>query len=296
MTARLKLLLSEAWRSTTANVSTTVAAALTVLAAMFVLGCAIGLITLLNSYGNHVKGEIKFNVYFCADVTCPKHGFATAKEINRTRARLESDPRVKTVKFVPRALALKKLVKEHPQYRGTIPSNPLPDAEVVTPTKPEYTAQLVRTVNSSHLSGVHIAKKPGATKRILDFANLIKILSGIALAILGISSMLLVTNTIRLSIFARRREIEVMKLVGASNWFVRLPFMIEGMITGLTGALVAIVLLLLGREFVLPSVHFLGSQDAHALAFPLNALILVAFGLLIGIGGSVVTIRRFLQV
>jgi cell division transport system permease protein len=296
MIGRIKLLLSEAWRSTTSNVSTTLAATLTVLAALFVLGCAIGLITLLNSYGNHVKSEIKFNVYYCSDITCPAHGFASAKEIDHVRAWLEADPRVKTVEFIPRAVAFRKLLKQHPQYKNTIPSNPLPDAELVTPKRAEFTHQLVQAVNDAHFTGVQVAKKPGETKRILDFANLIKILSAIALAILGVASTLLVVNTIRLSIFSRRREIEVMKLVGASNWFVRGPFMIEGMITGLVGALVAIVLLLLGREFVLPSIHFLKTSDAHALAFPLNALILIAFGLLIGVGGSMITIRRFLRV
>jgi cell division transport system permease protein len=296
MIGRIKLLCSEAWRSTTSNVSTTVAATLTVLAAMFVLGCAIGLITLLNSYGSHVKSEIRFNVYYCSDITCPAHGFATTKEEDRVHNWLANNPDVKTIKFVPRSVAFHKLLKQHPQYKGTIPSNPLPDAEDVTPTRAEYTHQLVQAVNDAHFPGVQIAKKPIETKRILDFANLIWVLSVIALAILGVASTLLVTNTIRLSIFSRRREIEVMKLVGASNWFVRGPFMIEGLITGLGGALAAIVLLLLGRSFVLPSITFLKTQDAQALSFALNALILVAFGLLIGVGGSMITIRRFLRV
>src|SRR5215471_5041647 len=133
MTGRIKLLLSEAWHSTTSNVSTTVAATLTVLAAMFVLGCAIGLITLLNSYGNHVKSEIKFNVFYCSDISCPRHGFASVKEKNRVANWLAANPEIKTVKFVPRAVAFRKLLKTHPQYRGTLPSNPLPDAEEVTP-------------------------------------------------------------------------------------------------------------------------------------------------------------------
>jgi cell division transport system permease protein len=296
MIGRIKLLFAEAWRSTTSNVSTTLAATLTVLAAMFVLGCAIGLITLLNSYGNHVKSEIKFNVYYCSDITCAKTGFATKKQEDRVANWLTTNPQVKTVKFVPREEAFRKLLDQHPQYKRTIPSNPLPDALLVTPRKAEFTHGLVQSVNNAHFPGVQVAKKPGETKRILDFANLIKILSAIALAILGVASTLLVINTIRLSIFARRREIEVMKLVGASNWFVRGPFMIEGMITGLAGAVFAIVLLLLGRSFVLPSIHFLKTQDAHALSFALNALLLVAFGLLIGVGGSMITIRRFLRV
>jgi cell division transport system permease protein len=116
--------------------------------------------------------------------------------------------------------------------------------------------------------------------------------------ILLVASTLLIGNTIRLSIFARRREIEVMKLVGASNWFVRGPFMLEGVLCGFAGALVAVVLLLLGKELALPAIlgHIDRGSDAQALAFELNALILLAVGLLLGAAGSGLTLRRFLRV
>jgi cell division transport system permease protein len=299
MTGRLRLLFSEAWRSTTANVSTTVAAALTVLAAMFVLGCAIGLVTLLNSYSSQVKKQLVVNVYFCTDLKCPdaKHGYATAKEINNVRRRLESDPRVKSVTFVSKEQAFKAMKKSHPDLVSGVPSNPLPDAEKVTAKKADYIPAIAKSLTRKLPTGVAtVTYGATTTKKILDFANLIKILSAIALAILGIASMLLVVNTIRLSIFSRRREIEVMKLVGASNWFVRGPFMIEGLITGFFGAVIAIVLLLLGKIFVLPSIHFLKAPGAHAVPFELNALLLLVFGLLIGVGGSMITIRRFLRV
>jgi cell division transport system permease protein len=110
--------------------------------------------------------------------------------------------------------------------------------------------------------------------------------------------MILIANTIRLSIYARRREIEVMKLVGATNWFVRGPFMLEGVICGLVGSLVAVVLLLVAKEVALDTIPVLDQarNDADALAFPLTALILVGLSLLIGAAGSGVTLRRFLQV
>ena len=89
-----------------------------------------------------------------------------------------------------------------------------------------------------------------------------------------------------------------MKLVGATNWFVRGPFMIEGLLTGAGGALLAIVLLIVGKEVALPSViHILSTApDVHALAFPLNALILLSLGLVLGALGSGLTLRRFLKV
>jgi cell division transport system permease protein len=113
------------------------------------------------------------------------------------------------------------------------------------------------------------------------------------------ASTLLIANTIRLSIFARRREIEVMKLVGATNWFVRGPFMLEGLICGVGGAVMAVILLVIGKEIALPSIlpHIGGGgSDVHALPFALNALALVGTGLLLGVAGSGLTLRRFLQV
>jgi cell division transport system permease protein len=91
----------------------------------------------------------------------------------------------------------------------------------------------------------------------------------------------------------------VMKLVGATNWFVRGPFMLEGMITGLVGSLVAVVLLLLARELALPALvgrTSLTSDDVNALSFPLIALILIATSLVVGALGSGITLRRFLKV
>jgi cell division transport system permease protein len=297
MIARLKLLFSEAWRSTTSNLSTTLAATLTVLAAMFVLGCAIGLITFLNASANQVKKEFIVNVYYCSDVSCPKHGFVTTKEINNARATFESDPRVKSVQFLTRTEVLQRALKVYPQYRDTIPSNPFGPQEVISAVKGDYIPAIGRKIQNANLPGVQkVDWGQGTTKTILHYTNLIWVLSAIALVILGVVSMLLVINTIRLSIFARRREIEVMKLVGASNWFVRGPFTIEGLLTGLFGAVGAIVLLFLGREFILPSIHFLRQPGAHALSFELNALMLVAFGLLIGVVGSVITVQRFLRV
>jgi cell division transport system permease protein len=122
----------------------------------------------------------------------------------------------------------------------------------------------------------------------------------IAVAVLLVASVLLIANTIRLSIFARRREIEVMKLVGATNWFVRGPFMVEGLLCGLAGALAAVVLLLIGKEVALSAIlddfDATSSADVRALGFSVTALILVVVGLAVGEVGSGLTLRRYLKV
>ncbi len=134
------------------------------------------------------------------------------------------------------------------------------------------------------------------THRVLSVANYLWIVVLIAFIVLMVSSTLLVANTIRLSIFSRRREIEVMKLVGATNWFVRGPFMIEGLLCGLGGAIGAVILLVLGRTLFMPLIHLTSASDVHAWPFGLHVLIVLGAGLALGAAGSGLTIRRFLQV
>jgi cell division transport system permease protein len=133
---------------------------------------------------------------------------------------------------------------------------------------------------------------------VLSVARYVWLVVLIAFVVLLVSSTLLIANTIRLSIFARRREIEVMKLVGATNWFVRGPFMLEGLLCGLAGSIAAVVLLFLGKEIALPAIlgHIDTSSDVKALSFSVTALALLGVGLGVGALGSGMTLRRFLKV
>ena len=133
---------------------------------------------------------------------------------------------------------------------------------------------------------------------ILRVAHYIDVFFILAAGVLLIASMLLISNTIRLSIFSRRREIEVMKLVGATNWFVRGPFMLEGVFCGLAGALLAIFFLVIGKAAVLPAIvpRLTNDPDVHSWGFPLISLVVLLFGLGVGAFGSGITMRRFLKV
>ncbi len=212
---------------------------------------------------------------------------------------------MKTVVFVSKTAAQKKMRKEFPKlYATPLPSNPLPDSWVVTPTKGEYTPSLGAKIRAAHYPGVETPGSQGVqwgastAHRVLTIAEVIWIVFLVAVVLLVTASTLLIANTIRLSIFARRREIEVMKLVGATNWFIRGPFMLEGLLCGLGGSILAVVLLVVGKEVALPSIipHMGGGADIHALPFELNALALLGAGLLLGAAGSGLTLRRFLQV
>ena len=286
------MLFAEALRSLRASASTTLAATMTVLIGMFLLGVLIALGTWVVSWSHHVKKEVIVKVYFTQDASAP--------QINGVAAKLDKDPRVKSYTFVSKDEALARMKKRFPDLfkAGTLPSNPLPASEEVVPKRAEY-AQAIYASFTPHSQGVEtISYGQKVAKRILSVAKVIESIFLLAVIILLAASTLLISNTIRLSIFSRRREIEVMKLVGATNWFVRGPFMLEGLICGLAGSVLAIVLLVLGKEIALPAIlgHISDSSAAHALAFFWTSLILLGFGIVLGAAGSGVTIRRFLRV
>ena len=287
---RVRMIVGEAWRSITASMSTTVAATMTVLVAMLVLGTTIGLGTWVLSYSNHIKQQLLVKVYFKND--------RTPKQINAIGRRFDpkANPLVKELNFVPKAEALRIMKKRLPELNKDLPYNPYPDAYEIRPVKGDYISQIRDQLRPTP-PGIDRINDGGTTSRkVLKVGGIISIVCLIGVVLLLIASTLLIANTIRLSIFARRREIEVMKLVGATNWFVRGPFMVEGMICGLAGSIAAVILLIAGKAIVLPSIGIGHSKDAHAMAFELNALILIGLGLTLGLFGTGLTLRRFLQV
>ena len=294
MTGKVRLLISEAWRSLGANLSTTVAATMTVLIGMFLLGLFIALGTWTVSWSNHVKSELVVRVNF--------KDSATTQQRNDYVRMLQQSPYVKSggITYVPKATAYKEMARRYPDMVKNLTSNPFPNSLRVTPNKAENVDALFNSLTGTH-KPAFIGKVTDGKKlshRILEVAHVIEVVFTLATLVLVIASVLLISNTIRLSIFSRRREIEVMKLVGATNWFVRGPFMLEGLICGVAGATLAIVFLVLGKTVALPAIlpHLSGDADVHAMAFPLVALVLLAAGLGLGAVGSGLTIRRFLRV
>jgi cell division transport system permease protein len=308
--SRFRLIVAEAVRSLGANLSTTFAATTTVLIGMFMLGLVVGLGSWALSLGNHYKSQLLVKVFFCTPMRCDQE--ATTGNINDARKRLLAIPQVKAVNFVSKEDALRIESKKHPEMTANLPGNPLPNEFEVIPKRGEDVDAIASQVNTPPLAGVEkiCPPPPGSkssntaigescneiTHRVLSVANYLWIVVLIAFIVLMVSSTLLVANTIRLSIFSRRREIEVMKLVGATNWFVRGPFMIEGLLCGLGGAAGAVILLVLGRTLFMPLIHLTSATDVHAWPFGLHVLIVLGAGLALGAAGSGLTIRRFLQV
>ena len=287
---RAKVLVGEAFRSLTSNLSSSVAATVTVLIAMFLFGLFIALGSWVNSWTDHLKEGVVAKVFFAQD--------ATAREVDAVRIRLAQMPEVKSVEFVTKEEALATMQKKHPELTKNLAGNPFGASFTIVPR----TAEQVETIADrldTQLPGVDkVTYKEETAERVLTVARVIGYLSLAGSAILLLASTILIANTIRLSIFSRRREIEVMKLVGATNWFVRAPFMLEGLICGLIGSIVAVLLLLLAKEVAVSRVGALSraGEDVQALSFPVTALLLVLTSLVVGAAGSGITLRRFLRI
>ena len=290
---RVRTLFGEALRSIGANVSTTVASALSVLIGMFLIGVFIGLGTWLVSWSDDKKRELAVHVFIAEN--------AAPKQVDALRVHLESDERVKPggITFISKAKALEIMRKRNPELTQNLLSNPLPASFDVVPKRGEDTEAIALSVQKAELAAVdQVRYGKEVSQRILQIARAIQIVFLIAVVVLLAASTILIANTIRLSVHARRREIEVMKLVGASNWYVRGPFMLEGLLTGLAGSVAAVVLLFISREIAIPQIlgHIQDDPDVRALAFTWTATVLVLGGLAIGALGSGLTLRRSLRV
>ncbi len=287
---RAKVLVGEAFRSLTSNLSSSIAATITVLIAMFLFGLFIALGSWVNSWTDHLKKDVVAKVFFKPD--------ATTSQIEAVRARLVGMPEVKSVRFVTKEEALADMQKRHPELTKNLAGNPFGPSFTVTPKRAEEVKAVADRFEGAIPGVDKVTYKEKTTERILNVARVVGYISLAGSTILLLASTILIANTIRLSIFSRRREIEVMKLVGATNWFVRGPFMLEGLICGVVGALAAIALLLLGKELALPAI--LGRIDdgsgVEAISFFWNAVILLLMSLLLGALGSGLTLRRFLKI
>jgi cell division transport system permease protein len=290
---RAKLFVGEAIRSIGANLSTTIAATMTVLIGMFLLGLFIALGSWVLSWTNRVEEGVVVKVFFEQD--------ASPQQLNAVRLTLtEMDDFIPPngIKFVSKEDAIAIMRQRTPELVENLTSNPFPPSYEVRPTRAEDADDIVNRLTPLPAGVSKINDGGETTDRVVQVAKIIGAIFLLGSIILLIASTMLIANTIRLSIFSRRREIEVMKLVGASNWFVRGPFMLEGLICGLAGAVVAVVLLLLAKEIALPALlpRLESGEGVNALSFPLMALVLLVVSLLVGAAGSGITLRRFLRI
>jgi cell division transport system permease protein len=293
---RLGFFLREAVRSMRRSAAPSFAALATVLVTMLVLGVFIPIVQATNGAANSVRGRVMVDVYMKAG--------ATAADDARVRSEVLRVPHVKSVQFVSKAAAYKQQAAQFPQAYQLLGSNPLPDTFHVVPDRPAN----VLAIHTALTGGgggapldsmiASVSNKQTDTKKILEVTNLVTITAAVLTVLLVLASILLIANTIRLSLYSRRREVEVMKLVGATDWFIRWPFVIEGIIVGAVGALLAITVLGATKIALLDPLASNWTLIAapRTIGFAVLVAVLLSAGVLVSAVGSGLSLRRFLRV
>ena len=295
---RLAFFLREAIRGLGRSSAPALAATLTIVLTALVLGVFIPIVQATTGTANEVRSRVVVDVYI--------KDAATTAERTELRSKLESTANVKDVEYISKDAALRKAQEKNPEAfeRGSelLGANPLPASYRVTPEDPDELQAIVNRLapdgNPALAAIDDVRNREEDTDKILCATGLVKILTAGLAALLIFASVALIANTIRLSIFARRREVEVMKLVGATNWFIRWPFVIEGMIVGFMGGVVAVLLLTVFKEtFVDPlSERFELLAAPETIDFPLLIVLLMVACVAVSAIGSGITLRRFLRV
>ncbi len=294
---KLGFFLREAIRAVRRSAAPSFAAVATVLVTMLVLGVFIPIVQATNGAANTVRSRVEVDVYMKTK--------ATAADEARVRKELLAVPHVRSVQFVSKQTAYAQQSKADPQAYKLLGSNPLPDTFHVVPDNPANVLSVHNALapTSGGSSGIDsaiqsVSNKRNDTKKILEVTNLVTITAAALTVLLTIASVLLIANTIRLSLYSRRREVEVMKLVGATDWFIRWPFVIEGVVVGAAGALLAIVVLGITKVALLDPLAGNWALIAAPRTIPFTALIavLLVAGVAVSALGSGLSLRRFLRV
>lgn len=292
---RISFFLKEAFGSLKRNYFMTIAALVTVFLSIVVLGGVLVFVYTTDALLKEVEEKVEITVYLRTDPD------PSESEVGAMQTEIMSWPEVKSSIFVSKTDALERLkedFKDNPEILEGLTGNPLPASFEIALVDPQ-TVDAVAT----RFEGDPIVDEVRYGKEIADklftFTSQARNFLLIFIVLLGIVAILLISNTIRLSIFARKREVEIMKLVGATNWFIRWPFLIEGVTVGFIGALAATVVVLLLNSFLVgkirDSMPFM-AVPLDAVPYALVTIILIAVGVVIGAVGSGIGLRRFLKV
>lgn len=292
---RISFFLKEALGSLRRNYFMTIAALVTVFLSIVVLGGVLVFSFTADALLQEFEQKVQVTVYLT------KASEATPDTVTKLQTEINTWSEVKSVKFVSAADALaimKQKYSKYPEMWQAVRGNPFPASFQITLKDPKTAEAVAAKFKGNPIVDEVKYGEEYAKQLFRVISNAEKFLI-IFIALLGIVAVLLISNTIRLSIFARKREVEIMKLVGATNWFIRWPFLIEGVFVGLVGAVVATAVVLVVNNLL---VNWL-QNSLPFMSIPLNAVpyaavigILVAVGIVIGAVGSGLGLRRFLKV
>jgi cell division transport system permease protein len=291
----------EAVRALTRNAVPSFAAMATVLVTVLVLGVFIPVVQATTGAANEVRSRVMADVYLVSNVK--------PADVARVRGIIENEtPHVKRVVYVPKEKAIAAERKAgRGAYYDLLGANPLPDTFRIYPDKPDNISKIRNALAPLSPSGGRTVIDPSIdevrnreedTNKILSATRVVKLtIAGLAI-LLVIASVLLIANTIRLSLYARRRDVEVMKLGGATDWFIRWPFVIEGVLVGAIGGVVAVLVLTVMKIALIDplAADFALIAAPDTMNYGLLVVVLLLAAVAVSALGSGLSLRRFLRV
>ena len=296
--------LREAGSHFTRNWTTSLGAVITIFLSLFIIGLFIIGSAMINSMIGSVQDTVKISAFISDD--------ASDEDVEAFMEKIEGWDNVKNVEFKTKDDALEDFQSSSSDADATISAldgeNPLPRSYTIEMNEPSQVEEMANKIKQDSdfqqiVDGGNVDESvlygQEEVARLFQFTDYIRLAAVVLVALLTFVAFIFINNTIRLSITARRREIAIMRLVGASNGFIRGPFVAEGVLQALLGSLLAIGCLELVRNFLMPLIQenlkFMPFNVTMAMYLATyGSLILV--GLVIGLFGSAIAMRRYLKV
>ncbi|MEE8670359.1 MAG: permease-like cell division protein FtsX [Heyndrickxia coagulans] len=260
---------------------------------LLLVGVFFVIILNMNKFASDIENDVEIRVHI--DLA------AKAADREKLESEIESLDAVNSVKFSSKQQELKELVKRMgDDFKLFQQDNPLYDVFIVKTKQPTDTPKVAAQIQKmDHVESVIYGK--GKVEKLFHVLSICRNVGVVLIIALLLTAMFLISNTIKITIFARRKEIEIMKLVGATNWFIRWPFLLEGLWLGILGSILPIVLISFGYYSVYKIVepklqnNIIHMLDISPFIYGVDGLLLV-LGVCIGIWGSSMSIRRYLKV
>lgn len=266
----------------------------TVAVSLFVLGVFLTIVLNMNRLASSLESEVQVSVYLSDGVK-----ESGRRELQQEIGKMQG---IESVKFVSREEAKERLAERLGDQKYLLDAlgdeNPLPDAFELTVAQPDMVETAARAIEQ--MDGVESAKYgQDVIQHLFDITRLIRLFGMVLMVLLAGATLFIISNTIRLTVFARRKEVAIMKYVGATDWFIRWPFMLEGVVLGFVGGLIAAVML---RSFyaamaakIYSTLAFFPLMPQYPFMNYITAAIILS-GMVIGAAGSAISLKRFLKV
>ena len=286
--------IKEVYTSFKRNIWMTLASIFTVVLSLFILGFFSIVILNLNKMADTLESQVQISVYLKDDLS--------QEEIDETIETLSKIEGLQDIKFTTREEAMKNFKERLGDQQFLLDAlddtNPLPNSFSLTVTSPQQVKTIADT--AAALDSVESASySQDIINHLFNLTHLIRLIGVALIILLTGAAIFIISNTIRLTVFARRKEIAIMKYVGATDWFIRWPFLLEGICLGFIGGGLATIFLYIVYNQVTQEIYeamaFFPLIPQHPFIDYISLAILVA-GIIIGALGSTISLKRFLKV